>query len=60
MQFEQWPSLNVRLKPEEVSAIADLAESRGISKAAWLREVIRRELKRNPEQGRETTNDASS
>jgi hypothetical protein len=50
------PTLSVRFTRDEVSEIHDRANARGLSKAAWIREIVRRELHRQPRDSEGRTN----
>jgi hypothetical protein len=54
------PTLSVRFTRDEVSAIHNRANARGLSKAAWIREVVRRELHRQPRDSEGSNNGEGS
>jgi uncharacterized protein (DUF1778 family) len=38
--MEHEPSLSIRVKPEEIQAIQDIANARGMSRAAFIRRLV--------------------
>jgi predicted DNA binding CopG/RHH family protein len=43
---ERDPSLSIRFTPEEIQAITDIANAKGMSRAGYIRKLVRQAIER--------------
>jgi uncharacterized protein (DUF1778 family) len=57
--MEHEPSLSIRFKPEEIQAITDIANAKGMSRSGFIRKAVRQALERETPTGRENGHDGN-